>query len=145
MEESLDEELTELRKQRLQKLTGGGPENTKMRFPGEPVHVNDASFQNFITGFPLVVVDCWAPWCGPCRTLAPIFEALAMSYRGKIVFGKLNVDDNPNTARAYQTMSIPTLLIFKEGKLIDRIVGALPRQVIEQKLQMHLNPGGYHE
>ena len=139
MEDTVDDELKALRLKRIQELVGGDSiiDNGPI-YPSKPVPVTDATIQEFISGYPLSVVDCWAPWCGPCRSLAPVFASLARSYKGKIVFGKLNVDENPRSAQMYQTMSIPTLLIFKDGKPVDRIVGALPKQMIEQKLQAHL-------
>jgi len=104
----------------------------------KPVEVSDATFTNVIQSHPLVVVDCWAAWCGPCRIIAPIIEDLAMDYTGKILFGKLNVDENHKIAMQYQIMSIPTLLIFKDGKLVDRIIGALPRSTLEQKITPYI-------
>ena len=84
------------------------------------------------------VIDCWAPWCGPCRFVSPVIEELARDYVGKISFGKLNVDKNQRVATQYGIMSIPTLLVFKEGKLVDKIVGAMPRQMLEPKITKHL-------
>ena len=88
-----------------------------------------------------VFVDFWATWCPPCKIVAPILDELAEEMDGKLKVCKVNVDENQRTAQTYQTMSIPTLLIFKNGKLVDRILGALPKQMIEQKLQVHLNSG----
>jgi thioredoxin 1 len=85
-----------------------------------------------------MVVDCWAPWCGPCRMVAPIIEELARDYAGKVVFGKLNVDENPQTATRFGIMSIPTMLIMMNGKEIDRIIGALPKHSIEERIRKHL-------
>lgn len=104
----------------------------------KPVKVTDTTFKETIQNNSVVVVDCWAAWCGPCRMVAPIIDALALDYAGKIVFGKLNVDENRAVAIEYQIMSIPTLLVFKNGKLVDRIVGAQPRQMLEPQLTRHL-------
>jgi thioredoxin 2 len=79
-------------------------------------------------------VDCWAPWCGPCRIISPLLEQLASEYAGRLKVGKLNVDENPLTASQYAIQSIPTLLLFKDGQLVDRLVGALPRSEIERRL-----------
>ncbi|HID25881.1 MAG TPA: thioredoxin [Thermoplasmata archaeon] len=84
-----------------------------------------------------VVVDCWAPWCGPCKMIAPVIEELAKEMKGRVVFTKLNVDENQATAMKYQIMSIPTLLVFKNGKLVDKIIGAIPRETLKQKLKEH--------
>jgi thioredoxin 1 len=83
----------------------------------------------------LVVVDLWAPWCGPCKMIAPVIEELAAEYEGKIAFCKLNIDEHKGPAIEHQVMSIPTLLIFKDGAVADRIVGALPKEKIEEKLK----------
>lgn len=114
-------------------------ELSKKQEPVEKVvEVTDDSLKDFIAQNPLVVVDCWAPWCGPCHMIAPIVEELAKTYAGKIVFGKLNVDENPMTAQQYRIMSIPMLLVFKNGRLVDQIVGAMPRQVLEPKIERYL-------
>mgnify|MGYP000108938323 CR=1 FL=1 len=121
-----------------EETTAGMDEDAKTVYVDKPVEVTDSSFAQFIRKYPLVVVDCWAAWCGPCRMLAPIIDELAREYSGKMLFGKLNVDENPQVASQYQIMSIPTLLVFKNGKLVDRIVGVMPKQVLEQRLKRHL-------
>jgi len=107
-------------------------------WPGAPIEVTDSAFKEFIQKYPLVVVDCWAEWCAPCRMIAPVVEELAGDYKGKVVFGKLNVDSNMGTAGEYGIMSIPTLLVFKNGRLVDQIIGALPRERLEPKITKHL-------
>lgn len=87
-------------------------------------------------GFALV--DFWAPWCGPCRMVGPIIEELAEDYNGKISVGKLNVDENERTAAKYQVMSIPTVLLFKNGEIVDKLVGAMPIDRYEEMLDKHL-------
>jgi thioredoxin len=89
--------------------------------------VND-DFDQLVNQYDLMIVDCWAPWCGPCQMMTPIVDELAKSYAGKIVFGKLNVDENPLTAGRFGVMSIPTLLVMKKGREIDRVIGAAPRR-----------------
>ena len=107
-------------------------------YPSEPVEISDADFESFIKKYDRVVVDCWAAWCRPCHMIAPIINELAKKYHGKIVFGKLNVDENRRVALRYDIMSIPTILIFKDGILVDRIVGALPKQLLEAKIRRAL-------
>ena len=104
----------------------------------EPVEMTDATFKEMIQNHSLVVVDCWAPWCGPCQMVAPVIKELARDYAGKILFGKLNVDKNQEVSTQYGIMSIPTLLVFKNGKLVDTIIGAIPRQMLEPKIRSYL-------
>lgn len=141
-----DEELEEIRLRRLREiLRGRGAAGKPGSIGGEgdtpqsnPVDLTDGTFGDFVQGNPFVVVDCWAPWCGPCRMVSPIVESLAKDYAGKIIFGKLNVDQNQGVARRFGIMSIPTLLVFKRGRLVDRIIGAMPRQALEPKITRHL-------
>jgi len=107
--------------------------------PTGPVILTDRNFDRAVQKYPMLVVDCWAEWCGPCRMVAPVIEALARDYRGQIVFGKLDVDHNRETAGRHQIMSIPTLLIFSGGHLVDTKVGALPRHALEEALLKYVN------
>jgi thioredoxin 2 len=101
-----------------------------------PVTVTDANFAEEVERSPLpVLLDMWAPWCGPCRMIAPTIEQLASELAGRVKVGKLNTDENPMTASRFNVRSIPTLLVVKEGKEIDRLVGALPKQEILRRLQ----------
>jgi len=98
--------------------------------------------QNFaeVTGGPgLSMVDFWATWCGPCRLVAPFVEQIADEYKGQVTVGKLDVDANQRVATQYNVRSIPTILFLKEGKLVDQVVGAVPKAVLENKLRQHLN------
>jgi thioredoxin 2 len=101
-----------------------------------PVEVTDQTFQREVLSFAgSVVLDCWAPWCGPCKMVAPILDQLAKEYAGRIKFAKLNTDENQKTAGQFSIQSIPTLLFFKGGKLVNRQVGALPKGEIEKQLR----------
>jgi thioredoxin 2 len=101
-----------------------------------PVEVTDATFVPEVERSPLpVVVDLWAPWCGPCRTMAPVLEELAAELTGRVRFAKLNVDENPATASRFNVRSIPTLVVMKNGREVDRIVGAQPKATIAQRLE----------
>ena len=104
-----------------------------------PVHVTDATFQHEVEqAEKLTVVDFWAEWCGPCRMIAPVLDQLAAEYQGKVKVTKLDVDANIKTATRFNVRSIPMLLFFKGGKVVDQIVGAVPRQAIEAKLKQHV-------
>ena len=103
--------------------------------PAEPRVVTDASFEDDVLRSPLpVLLDCWAPWCGPCRALAPVIDALARAYAGRVRVAKLNVDENPAVAARYAIQGIPTLLLFDGGHLRDRLVGVQPRAALEARL-----------
>ncbi len=99
----------------------------------KPVEVTDASFDEFVKNNPKVVVDCWAAWCAPCRMLTPIIDELAEE-RTDVKFAKLDVDKNRAVPSKYGIMSIPTILYFKDGQLVDKTLGALPKQAIESRL-----------
>jgi thioredoxin len=104
----------------------------------KPLIITDQTFEREVLsarGKP-VLVDCWAPWCGPCRIVGPIMDQLAAESQGNYRIAKLNVDDNQLTASRFQITSIPTMLIFKDGKLIDRLVGAQSKQMIAQQLRL---------
>ena len=100
-----------------------------------PVGVTDANFEAIVTRASApVLLDCWADWCGPCHALAPTIDDIARAHAGRLVVGKLDVDANPETASRFGVRSIPTLLLFKDGQLVDRLVGAQPRGAIEARL-----------
>jgi thioredoxin 1 len=105
---------------------------------GKPIHVTDAEFDKFVKENPYVVVDFWAEWCAPCRAIAPIIEELATKYAGKVTFAKVNSDENMRKVQEYMIMGIPTILFFKAGKLVDQVVGAMPRNVFEERVKKHL-------
>ena len=131
-------DLETLRKKKLEELKNrymNGGSKMEENMPNTPLQVTDADIENHIKKYPTIVIDCWAPWCGPCRMVSPVIDELAKDMQGKIVFGKLNVDENQQTSMKYSIMSIPTLLVFKNGKMVDRIVGALPKEMLKNKLE----------
>jgi len=100
------------------------------------ISINDDSFEETVLGSSLpVLVDFWAPWCGPCLITGPILEELADEFEGRVLMTKFNVDEGSRTPAQYAIMAIPTLIVFKDGKEVDRVVGALPKHVLEGKIE----------
>ena len=109
-----------------------------VQFPDKPVMITDDTVDAAAAQYPVFILDCWAEWCGPCRTIGPIIEELAREMKGKVVFGKLNVDQNMQTANRHRISAIPTMLVFKNGKLVDKIIGAYPKATLAGKIQKYL-------
>ena len=109
----------------------------------EPLHVTDASFEREVLESDLpVLVDFWAPWCGPCLMVAPVIKELAADFDGRLLVAKLNTDENNETAARYGIMSIPTMIVFKDGQEAERMIGARPKQALIEKLESFLGPAG---
>ncbi|HEX8431172.1 MAG TPA: thioredoxin [Longimicrobium sp.] len=102
------------------------------------VEITDSNFNEVTGQSGLSMVDFWAVWCGPCRMVAPIVEALADEYAGQVTVGKLDVDNNQQSAAKFNVRSIPTILFFKDGKVVDTVIGAVPRPALESKIKQHL-------
>ena len=101
----------------------------------QPINVTDASFDAQVLRSTMpVMVDCWAPWCGPCQAFGPVLDELAKKYRGRLKIAKLNLDDNSATGSKYAINSVPTILLVKNGQVIDKLVGALPREQLEVQI-----------
>ena len=116
----------------------------KLKFMNElkkinkPINLTDSNLDIEKSKYPLLVIDFWAAWCGPCKMLSPIIEQLAEQHSGKIVFGKVNVDENPHISQRFGIQSIPTLMILKKGQVIDVMIGALPKGQIENRLKQYM-------
>jgi len=102
------------------------------------IELTDANFEQFLDSGKPVLVDFWAEWCGPCRLVGPVVEELAADYEGRAIIGKLDIEANAQVASRFGIRSIPTLLLFKNGQLVEKQVGAVPKHVLAQKLEAHL-------
>jgi thioredoxin 1 len=105
----------------------------------DTIEITDANFNEVLNTDKPVLVDFWAEWCGPCKMIGPVVKELAAEYDGKAVIGKVNVDENPSTAAQFGIRSIPTLLVFKGGEIVDKQIGAVPKAVLAGKLDAQLN------
>ncbi|MDF1556874.1 MAG: thioredoxin [ANME-2 cluster archaeon] len=125
------DELEEIRNRKLKELEES---LNKSPLPDVPIELTDQDMDKALSNYPKLVIDCWAVWCGPCRMVAPTIEALAKEKAGDIVFGKLDIDNNPKTAMKYAITAVPTMLVFKDGQPAGRVLGALPKQQLEIKI-----------
>lgn len=138
-----DEEVRRINERKLERMMRSGSEPPKEeQGGGQPVELTDADFHDVVGRHPVMVVDFWAPWCGPCRVVSPVLEELAGEMAGKVKFGKLNVDENPSTSNEFGIQGIPTILIFKDGEAVDGLVGAAPKSMIEGRIRPHIAEDG---
>lgn len=126
-------ELRHIRDGKLAKLL-----ERKEAMTSEPFQVTDSNFDEVVKTHALALIDFTASWCGPCRAMTPTVHELAEKYAGRVLIGKLDVDENPQTAERFQVMTVPTLLMVKDGKEVDRIVGLVPKQYIEAALEKQM-------
>lgn len=135
---SSDDELEAIKHKKLAELQKEAATKAMMSSITEPIVLTDSNFASEIAKYPIMLVDFWAPWCGPCKMVSPIIEQLSREYSGKVAFGKVNVDENQRIAASFGIQSIPTLMIFKGSKAVDVIIGAMPKAQIEMKLKQQL-------
>ena len=135
---SSDDELEAIKHKKLADLQKEAATKAMMSSITEPIVLTDSNFASEVTRYPIMLVDFWAPWCGPCRMVSPIIEQLSREYSGRVAFGKVNVDENQRIAASFGIQSIPTLMIFKDSKAVDVIIGAMPKAQIEMKLKQQL-------
>ena len=135
---NLDEELEAIKHKKLAELQKEAATKAMMSSITEPIMLTDSNFASEVSKYPIMLVDFWAPWCGPCRMVSPMIEQLSREYSGKVAFGKVNVDENQRIAASFGIQSIPTLMIFKGGRAVDVMVGALPKAQIDMKLKQQL-------
>jgi thioredoxin len=131
-----DKELNDIMTRKRNELIARSG-HTSTNSTASPVLLTDSNFNQEVEKYPLIVVDFWAPWCGPCRMVSPVIEQLAKELAGKVVFGKVNVDENPLIASAFGIQSIPTITIFKNGKAIDGFVGAASKSQMQSKIMAY--------
>jgi len=136
---SSDDELEAIKQKKLAELQKAAVTKAMMSAISEPIVLTDSNFKSEIAKYPLMLVDFWAPWCGPCRMVSPIIEQLAREYSGRVAFGKVNVDENQMISASFGIQSIPTMMIFKNGKAVDVMIGAMPKGQIEMKLKQQLS------
>ena len=137
-DEHNDKEILEIKKRKLREMQKVATMRSTMNSITRPIILTDSNFREEISKYPIMVIDFWAPWCGPCRIVSPIMEQLASEYAGRVVFGKLNIDENQMVAQSFGIQSVPTMMILKNSRVVDILVGALPKSQIETKLRQHL-------
>lgn len=135
---SSDDEISVLMNKKMKDLQKKFNALIELKKINKPIILSDSNFDIEKSKYPLLLVDFWASWCGPCKVVLPIIEQLAQEYTGKVVFAKINVDENPILSKKFGIQSIPTMILFKYGEVIDIIIGALPRGQIESKLRNYL-------
>jgi thioredoxin 1 len=133
-----DEELRLINEKRMKKLQQIVNEKELLKNIKEPLDLDDSNFAQTINKYPLLLVDFWAPWCGPCRMMSPIIDQVGKEYIGKLVVGKVNVDENPNISGQFGISSIPTLILFKRGQAVNNIIGSVSKGRIDEMVRMHL-------
>ncbi|MGH9963469.1 MAG: thioredoxin [Nitrososphaeraceae archaeon] len=138
-----DEELERIMKRKMNEFSHRTNRNDHVQgnqsTTSTPITLTDNNFNEMVSKYPLLIVDFWAPWCGPCRMVSPVIEELSKELTGKAAFGKLNVDENPMISSTFGIQSIPTIAIFKNGKAVDGIIGAASKSQIMSKLSTHIS------
>ncbi len=132
----VDENIDQIREKVLHRMMNDN--DTSKSVSTKPMKLTDQNFVQEVQKADLMVVDFWAEWCGPCQYVSPVIEELASDYAGKVSFGKLNVDENPMVSQKFMIRSIPTIMFFKNGKMVDAQIGAVPKQFLDQKIKKHM-------
>ena len=133
---SEDNELEQIKLRKIKEMLDQAVQTKQAS--SHPLTLTDENFDKTVKTNALIVVDFWAPWCGPCRTVSPVIEQLAAEYGGKVAFGKMNIDENQIVPNAFRVMSIPTIIVFHNGQEVERTVGAYPKAHIEATFRRYL-------
>ena len=134
----MDDELIKIRQKKLMEMQ----ERIRMQSEGKVLHLDQANFIELLHAHPALVVDFWAEWCGPCRSVGPVVEELAREYAGRVTFAKCNTDDNPAISGQFTISAIPTLIFFLRGKLVDRVTGAYPKEALKKRVETAFGSSG---
>ena len=126
----MDDELQRIREQKLKEME----QKLHQKETATVITVNQAAFHDLLAQHPRFVIDFWAEWCGPCRMVAPVIEELAAEFAGRVAFGKCNTDHNPRISSHYGISAIPTIMLFSHGQMVERIIGAYPKDAIRSKI-----------
>jgi thioredoxin 1 len=130
----MDDDLQRIREKKLEELKRGFAEKPAAKPGGQVLVLDERQFPAAVRDNPYLVVDMWAPWCGPCRMVAPVIQELSAEFAGKISFAKVNTDENPRIAMNYGITAIPTILLFAQGKLVEKVIGAYPKQMLRDRI-----------
>jgi len=135
MPEAQEEDIEKIKEKMVDDMMNEGKSK---QYPEEPIEVTDNDFQETLEEYPLVLVDFWAAWCGPCKMMEPVLEKIAEEYQGDVVIGKMNVDKNQNIPGKFQISSIPTMILFKNGEPVEKMIGALGKDQLVQKFEEYI-------
>lgn len=147
MLQNWDEDLDKIMKRKIKSFVDKNNSNNVLNsgyntqrnpYPSVPITIHDYDFKELVAKYPILIVDFWAAWCGPCRMISPVIEQLSAELAGKVVFGKLNVDENPYVSNAFGIQSIPTIIIFRNGKSVDRIIGTMTKSQLLSKISSYI-------
>ena len=130
----MDDDLQKIREKKLEELKGRFTEKPEAKPAGQVLVLDERQFPMAVRDHPYLVVDLWAPWCGPCRTVAPVIQELSAEFEGKITFAKVNTDENQKIAMTYGITAIPTILLFAHGKLVEKVIGAYPKAKLRDRI-----------
>ncbi|MDD1664664.1 MAG: thioredoxin [Methanomicrobiales archaeon] len=130
----MDDDLRRIREKKLEELKRGFTEKPAAKPEGRVLVLDERQFPAAVRDHPYLVVDMWAPWCGPCKMVAPVIQDLSAEFAGRITFAKVNTDENQRIAMSYGISAIPTILFFQQGKLVEKVIGAYPKQMLRDRI-----------